>query len=84
MWKVCLEVYKKRIKYIVVFRHQNDAGQNHNLLVAEESFENVSKFQDLGTTVTNQNFIHEEIKSRLNLGGACYSSVRSLVLPSPL
>jgi hypothetical protein len=33
----------------------------------------------LGTTVTNQNFIHEEIKSRLNSGNACYHSIQSLL-----
>jgi hypothetical protein len=33
----------------------------------------------LGTTVTNQNFIQEEIKSRLNLGNACYNSYQSLL-----
>jgi len=25
----------------------------------------------MGTTETNQNFIHEEIESKLNLGNAC-------------
>jgi hypothetical protein len=30
----------------------------------------------LGTTVTNQNLIHEEIKNRLNSGNACYHSVQ--------
>jgi hypothetical protein len=33
----------------------------------------------LGTTVTNQNFIQEEIKRRLNSGNACYHSVQSLL-----
>jgi hypothetical protein len=33
----------------------------------------------LGTTVTNQNLIQEEIKRRLNLGNACYHSVSSAV-----
>jgi hypothetical protein len=33
----------------------------------------------LGTTVTNQNLIQEEIKRRLNSGGACYLSVQNLL-----
>jgi hypothetical protein len=33
----------------------------------------------LGTTVTNQNLIQEEIKRRLNSGNACYHSIRDLL-----
>jgi hypothetical protein len=38
------------------------------------------KVQISGTALTNQNCIHEEIKSRLNSGNACYHSVQSLLL----
>ena len=33
----------------------------------------------MGTTLTNQNSIQEEIKSRLKLGNACYYSVQNLL-----
>ena len=36
-------------------------------------------FVYLGTTLTNQNSIAEEIKSRLRSGNACYHSVQNLL-----
>jgi hypothetical protein len=41
----------------------------------------VAEFK-LGTAVTDQNFIHKEIKSRLNLANAGYHAVRNLLSPS--
>jgi hypothetical protein len=60
---------------MAVSHHQN-AGQNHSFLNANKSLENVAKFKCLEKTVTNQNCILEEIGSRLNLGTACYHSVK--------
>ena len=43
------------------------------------SIERVEEFKYLGTTLTNQNSVQEEIKSRLKLGNACYHSVQNLL-----
>jgi hypothetical protein len=39
----------------------------------------VSQFNYLGTTVTNQNLIQEELKRRLNSGNDCYHLVQNLL-----
>ena len=35
-------------------------------MAANKSYEYVEKYRYLNTTLTNQNYVHEEIKSRLN------------------
>jgi glycerol-3-phosphate O-acyltransferase len=54
-------------------------GQRQSIQIENRSFESVSKFKYLGTTLTDQNYIHEAIRSRLNSGNACYHSVQSLL-----
>jgi hypothetical protein len=44
------------------------AGQKHSTKIASRSFEGVAKFKYFGTTLTDQNCMQEEIKSRLSLG----------------
>jgi hypothetical protein len=76
--EVDIEINVDKTKYMLLSRHQN-VGQNRNIKIANRSFENVSLFKCLGTTVTNQNLIQEEIKRKLNSGNACYHLVQSLL-----
>jgi hypothetical protein len=48
-----------------------DAEQNRNIKTGNKYFEKVGMFKDLRKTNTNQNFVHEEIKRRLNSGNYC-------------
>jgi hypothetical protein len=76
-----LEINAEKIKYMIMSHHPN-SGQNQNIRIANESFENVAKFKHLGTMLINQNDIHYEIKSRLNSGNAYYYSVQNLLSSS--
>jgi hypothetical protein len=76
--EVGLEINVDKTKYMLLSCHQN-VSQNCDIKIANRSFENVSQFKYLGTTVTNQNLIQEEIKRRLNSGNACYHPVQNLL-----
>jgi hypothetical protein len=60
---VGLEINAEKTKYMIMSHHTN-SGQNQNIRIANESFENVAKCKYLGRTLTHQNDIHDEIKSR--------------------
>jgi len=47
-----------------------NAGRNHSVRTDNITFERVEEFKYLGTMLTDQNSIQEEIKSRLKLGNA--------------
>jgi hypothetical protein len=58
---------------------QQNVGQNRDIKIANRSFENVSQFKYLGTTVANQNLIQEKIKRREGSDITSYHSVQSLL-----
>jgi hypothetical protein len=47
-----------------------NAGRNHKTNIGHRSFERVEKLKYLGTILTNQNYIREEIKNRFKSGNA--------------
>jgi len=80
--EIGLEVNADRNKYMVMSRDQN-AGRSHSIKTDNNTFEMVEGFKYLGTTLTNQNSVQKEIKSRSNSGNACYHSVL-IILSSSL
>ena len=56
-----------------------DVGRSHSIKIDNSSFERVEEFKYLGTTLTNQNSVQEEIKSGLKSVNACYYSVQNLL-----
>jgi hypothetical protein len=72
--EVGLEENPQKIRYMLTSSCEK-AGHRHSIKIVNVSFENVVKLKYLGTTLTDQNCMHKEIKSRLNSGNACYHSV---------
>jgi len=79
--EIGLEVNADKTKYMVMSRDQN-AGRNHCVKNDNSSFEMVEEFKYLGTNLTNQNSIQEEIMSRLNSGMVAIIPYRILCLPA--
>jgi hypothetical protein len=55
--------------------------ERESIKIANRSFKDVAKFKYLGTSLTYENYMKEEIKRRLNSGSACYHSIQSFVIP---
>jgi len=68
---------------MIISPYQN-AGWIHNISIDNSSFERVEEFKYLGTIVTNQNSLQEEIKSRMNSENAYYHSVQNILSSSLL
>ena len=58
---------------------RTSAGRSHTVKTDNCSFKWAEELKYLGTTLTNQNSIHEEIKSRLMSGNTCYHLVQKLL-----
>ena len=77
-----LEVNANKTKYLVMSRDQT--GRSHSIEIDNSSFEMVEESKYMGTTLTNRNYIQEEIKSRLKSGNACCHLVQNFLSSSLL
>jgi hypothetical protein len=48
----------------MLMSRDKNAGRNHSIKTDNSSFERVEEFKYLGTILTDQNSIQEEVKSR--------------------
>ena len=78
-----MEVNAERTKYTVMSNRQI-AGQYQDIKRGDKSFESVQQSTYLRATLKHQNFIREEITSRLNSGNACPRSVQNILSSSLL
>jgi hypothetical protein len=74
--EISFEVNTEETKNMFMSFHKT-VGQNHNIKAANKSFENVANFKYLGM-ITNQNCVHKEIKSALNLRNVCYHAAQNI------
>jgi len=63
----------------MVMSGDRNAGQSHSIKIDNGYFEREEEFKYFVTTLTDQNCIQEEIKTRLKSGNACYHSVQNLL-----
>jgi hypothetical protein len=59
--EVGLDVNSEKTKYMLISRKKE--GQKHSIKIANRSFEGVAKFKYFGTTLTDQNYMQEEIRA---------------------
>ena len=59
-------------------RHRGMIANAH-IQIGSNSYEKVKTFKYVGSLLTNQNYIRDEIKCRLKAGNPCYYSVQTLL-----
>ena len=60
--EIGLEINTEKTNYMVMSRDQN-AVRGHSIKTDNGPFESVEEFKYLGTTLTNENSIQEEIRA---------------------
>ena len=64
--------------FLEIGRHRSMIANEH-IQIGSNSYEKVKTFKYLGSLLTNQNSVQEEIKCRLKAGNSYYYSVQQLL-----
>ena len=67
-----------KTKFMEVGRHRGMVANEH-IIADSNSYEKVITYKYLGSLLTNQNFVYEEIKCRLKSGNYCYYSAQTIL-----
>jgi hypothetical protein len=57
----------------------NRIQEKINLKMGSKSFESVAKFRYLGTALTNQNYVRDEINNRSKTENYCYRVIQNIL-----
>jgi hypothetical protein len=60
--EVGLEVNSEKTKYMLML-HSQKIRQNHSIKMTNRSFEDVANFKYVGTTLTDQNYMHKKLRA---------------------
>ena len=75
---ICLAVNTGKTMYMEIGCHRGMIVNTH-IKISSNFYEKVETFKYLGSLLTNQNSIQEEIKCTLKAGNSCYYSVQTLL-----
>jgi hypothetical protein len=82
MLETCRLIYENKLHWL----HQVGSSRHCSIRCTathtsnyNSSFEREEEFKYLGATLTDQNSVREEIKSRLKSGNVCYYSVQNIL-----
>ena len=72
-----LTLNTRKAKHVEIGRYRG-VETNEHIKISSKSYEKMTTYKYLGSLVTNQNSIQEEIKYKLKAGNSCYYRVQTL------
>ena len=77
--KLGLSINEKKTKYMIVTRNYNKWVNSNDIKIGEYKFERITNFKYLGSIVTENNKISQEIKERLKNGNRVFWALNQLM-----